>query len=352
MDSLFQVTIKPTLACTANCKNCTPRKDLHKELIYEKNLSFQEWEKVLSEAALLGVKNFTISGGEPTLYPHLVDLVKLGHGLGWQVNINSNGSMIKEKLAHELLDAGLNSIHISIYSSTSQIHDTIRNRAGLHAKAVEAVKIFARLAKQNKQFTLKTQTIISKDNYKDFADILKLHYRLGANASAVSYLEGDFEKTSLLSKEEIIFFRQNIIPKAIKFFMGQGINSEVTLKNIFSQNIASFDNWANGIYWSRERGCPHVKRGFVLILANGDVHPCNIVEYKHEPVLGNVFKDSLTDIWQNQIARDYRKNFHENCNLCPMNLHFGLEYIQVGKLRCYVSSIKRRIKSMGSKHKL
>jgi len=345
MDSLFQVTIKPTLACTANCLNCTPRRDLHQELRYEKVLSFEQWEKVLTQAASLGVKNFTISGGEPTLYPRLIDLVKLGHTLGWSVNINSNGSMFNEEMVHELLEAGLNRVHISIYSSKPEIHDTLRRREGLHARASESVRIFARLGKEYKKFKLTTQTIISKDNYEDFTDILMWHYGLGVSSTAVSYLEGDFEKVSLLNKEEIKIFRKKIVPKAIKFFRSQGINTEPVLSNVFSEKITSLDNWANGIYWSRQQGCSHVQRGFALILANGDVHPCNIVEYKHEPVLGNVFTNSFEEIWRSQKARDFRKELHESCALCPMNLHFGIEYEKVGKFMCYASCMKRKIKS-------
>ena len=75
---LEQLVIKPTLACTSNCPTCLFRKELHKELIKKKTLSFEQWLKVFDDADSLGTRRLDISGGEPTLYKRLPDLVKIG----------------------------------------------------------------------------------------------------------------------------------------------------------------------------------------------------------------------------------------------------------------------------------
>ena len=100
---LRKLVIKPTLACTANCPTCTCRRELHKELRESRMLSFEDWKKILAEANNLGVETFDISGGEPTLYKQLPDLIKIGRGYGWKVNVNSNGSLITEEYAKKVI---------------------------------------------------------------------------------------------------------------------------------------------------------------------------------------------------------------------------------------------------------
>ncbi|NTV41610.1 MAG: radical SAM protein, partial [Candidatus Moranbacteria bacterium] len=89
-------------------------------------LTLDDWRVVLSDADSLGVERLDISGGEPMIYKNLIDLVEIGNGYGWHVNINTNGSLITEERAKKLIDAGLNSMYISLYSHDACRHDSMR----------------------------------------------------------------------------------------------------------------------------------------------------------------------------------------------------------------------------------
>lgn len=327
---LRKLVIKPTLACTANCPTCASRKELHKKLLKSKSLSFEEWKKILSEANKLGVETFDISGGEPTLYKHLPDLIRIGRKYGWKINVNSNGSLITEEYAKRLLEAGLNTIHISLYSHIPEIHDNMRRSKGLWLKATSAIKIFAALEKEYPSFKVATQTLLCRENYKYFPELLELHYKLGSHSIALSYLEGDYEKKYLLKEDEIKYFKENIIPKAKKIC--NKLDVEVrdkaidVIENMFSEDLLSISEWANGIYQPKNKNISSCQRPkeFTILLANGDVHPCNIVEYTHEPVMGNLFENSLTEIWNSKKWNNFRKNLFDKCELCPINLYMGV----------------------------
>jgi MoaA/NifB/PqqE/SkfB family radical SAM enzyme len=293
--------------------------------VTERQLTIEEWKKILSDAHRLGVKRLSISGGEPTLYKELVKLIRVGRSYGWHININSNGSLIDNKLARELVEAGLNEITISLYSSNPAIHDGMRRSKGLCAKAMHAIKVCSCLMSQYPHFSVTAQTIIYRDNYKDFAELLELHYALGARRTYASYLEGDFEKKHLLNRDEIEFFRKTIIPKADKLLKRRGVDISQQLDMIFSDKIANIADWEKGIYWSRDRKC-NATGNFALIWANGDVFPCTMGEYTREPILGNLFEHSLPYIWQSQETKNFRENRHEKCNLCPMNIHPVIDY--------------------------
>ncbi len=57
------------------------------------------------------LKRVIFTGGEPTLYPKLEEAVDLAKGLGYEVGITSNGSLIRERVFNKL-----DEIHISLFS--------------------------------------------------------------------------------------------------------------------------------------------------------------------------------------------------------------------------------------------
>jgi glycosyltransferase involved in cell wall biosynthesis/phenylacetate-coenzyme A ligase PaaK-like adenylate-forming protein/MoaA/NifB/PqqE/SkfB family radical SAM enzyme len=325
---LKKLVIKPTMACTANCKTCQLRRDLHKSLINQRKLSFEQWLKIFQDASQLGVERLDISGGEPTLYKNLIDLIKAGKSYGWYINLNTNGSLINEKYARKLIDAGLDSVSISIYSANPEIHDQMRNCEGLWSKATQAVRTFARLREQlSSNLQIATQCLICRENYSTLADLMKLDYELGSDRIALTYLEGDFEKQYLLKENEINDFKYNVIPQAKKFC--ETLDTEVknkaieVIESVFSEKINSISNFAGGLYRPEEKNPEPCKRPqeFTILLANGDVHPCNMVEYSHEPVMGNLFEQSLPEIWYSEKWNNFRENLFDYCRLCPINLY-------------------------------
>jgi radical SAM protein with 4Fe4S-binding SPASM domain len=328
MPLVRHIVIKPTLACTAKCPTCALRRQLHTDLKGGSTLSLDQWQEIFKEANSLGASYLTISGGEPTLYEYLPELIRAGKSYSWQVRVNSNGSLITREYARCLLDAGLDIMCISLYAASNDKMTAMRGNPTLWQKATNAISIFAKLEADYPHFEIISQTILSRNNYSDFPALLELHAGLGSRSITVSYLEGDFEKKYLLGMEEIKRFREQVIPQALLFCNSQKsfsrLVARLNVKRIFSPSMLSLSDWASGHYWRRERSC-RVPSNQILILANGDVHPCNIIEYCHNPVAGNLFEQSLTDIWNGEIWRNYRICLHEKCYLCPINRHIRIQ---------------------------
>lgn len=329
---LKKLVIKPTLLCNQNCKTCASRQELHHIFAKQRNLSLSEWKKIISDANDLGNKRLSISGGEPTVYKNLIGLIKIVKSYKWSVSMNTNGSMITEEYAERLLKAGLDRVRISLYGHTPDIHLEMRTNIRLWKKATNAVRVFSELRKKYSKFKLVTQSLISKDNYKYLPELMKHHYDLGSMRMHLSYLEGDFKKQYLLSEKEIYEFKNDVIPRAIRFIkkLERPVRKEAirVLRNLYNDEVADISEYADGIYRPENRNptpCPIPKRQ-ALILANGDVHPCNIVEYSHKPIMGNVFEESFADIWMGEKWSKFRSEYFRNksvnyCQLCPMNLH-------------------------------
>jgi len=321
-----RLVIKPTLICTANCAGCASRRELHRSLSAENPVSLDHWKEVLQDARGIGLRDLHISGGEPTLYPGLLDLISTGKSLGLRVRLNSNGSMITRRLAEALLDAGLDEICISLYSHKAEIHNRFCKSRNLWESASEAVRILAELRAQYPRFFLGTMSIILRENFRDFADLLRFHRSLGSQQMGVSYLEGDFTSEYLLTGEEIAEFRSRVLPEMLEY--AQDIDPRIRnrssnmIRRLFSEKITSADDFAEGRYWAE--GYCDVPGTAGLIMANGDVHPCNIVEYTHDPVMGNLFRNSFREIWFSRPWKRFRKQLHPKCINCPVNIYTAI----------------------------
>ena len=196
---LKRVILKPTARCTANCRGCALRRSYYNSLSERRTLSISEWRTVLHDARSLGAEALVISGGEPTLYDHLHDLIYEASSLGFHVTLNTNGSAIDPQYAEHLIQTGLNGVLISLYSDKPEVHNTIRRNPKLWQQACESIRMYARFKCKYQGFRLRTQLIILRENYRTLDEIVRFHMSLGSDEVAVSYLEGDFERKNILT---------------------------------------------------------------------------------------------------------------------------------------------------------
>jgi molybdenum cofactor biosynthesis enzyme MoaA len=91
------LTISLTEVCNMRCVYCPPAGET-----YHTARAFFAPEKVLGVARVaveLGLRKIRLSGGEPSLYPHLREVVEGAAALGLEVHLNTNGLLLKNHLA-------------------------------------------------------------------------------------------------------------------------------------------------------------------------------------------------------------------------------------------------------------
>lgn len=101
--------------CNFKCPYCRGPK--HKR---EAFIPFKRAEQIVRWWGSEGLKNIRFSGGEPTLYKHLDELVSLAKSLGVeQIAISTNGSAKFEYYKH-LIDCGVSDFSISLDNCTPE----------------------------------------------------------------------------------------------------------------------------------------------------------------------------------------------------------------------------------------
>lgn len=108
--------ISLTDRCNLRCVYCMPRNGVAWQA-REDRLSMEEIVRVVETAADGGVTRIRLTGGEPLVYPSVVDIVRRLAAIPniEEVSLTTN-AMLLERLAQPLADAGLTRVNISIDS--------------------------------------------------------------------------------------------------------------------------------------------------------------------------------------------------------------------------------------------
>jgi MoaA/NifB/PqqE/SkfB family radical SAM enzyme len=163
--------VEVTSYCNFNCKWCfaNAASNLHPE-----HMSKEKAESLIEILAVNDVRQVTFSGGEPTLYPYLKDIVRKTSDYGLIVHMNTNGYLLSKELAKQLRKAGLSQVQINIDSLDPKKHDTIRGKKGSFKRAVQALK-----NAKEAGLTCVSQTVLTKENENEIIDIFKFARSLG-----------------------------------------------------------------------------------------------------------------------------------------------------------------------------
>jgi MoaA/NifB/PqqE/SkfB family radical SAM enzyme len=118
------VQIESTNLCNAKCVFC-PRDEMHRT---QGVMSFDLFRKIVDECAALGIMHVRVHNyGEPFMDRRLTEKVRYAKQKGIrEVGMISNGSLITENVAREMIEAGLDAINISVDASGREVFDATR----------------------------------------------------------------------------------------------------------------------------------------------------------------------------------------------------------------------------------
>ncbi|MGW8374244.1 radical SAM protein [Streptomyces sp. ODS28] len=122
----LEITSRCQLTCTHCYAESGPTGD-------HGTMNGDEWRRVLSEAAELGVHTVQFIGGEPTLHPEFAELLGYALGVGLRVEVYSNLYRLGAK-EWALLERPGVGLATSYYSDDPAEHDAITSRTGSHAR--------------------------------------------------------------------------------------------------------------------------------------------------------------------------------------------------------------------------
>lgn len=172
-----------------------------------------------------GLKNIRFSGGEPTVYPHLKEVVEYAKDNGVEhIAISTNGSA-KLEYYKELIKVGVNDFSISLDACCSSFGKKMcGGMGGMWERTVNNIKELSKLT------YVSLGVVFTKDNINDAKDIVEFAHLLHPTdiriISAAQYNKviEDVSKISnvILNQHPILKYRVN------HFLSGRGVRGTTT----------------------------------------------------------------------------------------------------------------------------
>ena len=172
-----------TYTCPARCVFCS---EDHRMTAFRRfPVTFGRVARVLRTHAARGVRRLHLTGGEPTIHPRFVDILRLARKLGMRTSVGTIGTMLaREDFARGALPH-LDEALFSLHGPTAAIHDDLAGRAGSFDTVTEALRLAARL---RPEFRAYVNTVVTRRNIDGLGDTIALASELGARLVVVSNL--------------------------------------------------------------------------------------------------------------------------------------------------------------------
>jgi pyruvate-formate lyase-activating enzyme len=129
--------VRCVTACNNRCLFCLDADTPREQILSVEDLR-RDIDRGIDER---GATRLVLSGGEPTLHPSFVDLVRYGVSRGYErVQCISNGHRFAHRpFLSACLDAGLGEITFSLHGHTAALHDALTRTPGSFARLVRGI---------------------------------------------------------------------------------------------------------------------------------------------------------------------------------------------------------------------
>jgi len=292
-----QIAILLTNECNLRCSHCGNENRDRKE----KELTKEEWFKIIDESVNLGVFIFNVSGGEPFIRKEWHEILYYARVKNVEVAITSNGTLIDEEIAKNLKELGIFNIHLSL-DGVKEVHDHFRNQKGVFDKVVNAIN----LLKKNK-VPFGITTAVSKRNFEKLDDLANFISNNGIYSWEIYWAIplGCMDRKEVLSQKEVVEFAKKIFEYRksmphVKIFVGD--------------NLGYFDKYNMQEDWN---GC-RAGISICAIDSEGNIKGCPI--HPNYLLEGNFRERTLKDIWNDKKSFWYNRyskpKLKKHCKKC------------------------------------
>jgi len=292
----YRMDLALTYRCNNNCSHCYNARPRNYP-----EMSIKEWKRVIDKVWNLRIPHIVFTGGEPTLFKGLPELIAYGENKGLITGLNTNGRMLADKAyLGTLVDAGLDHVQITLESHDPEIHDRMVAAKGAWAETTAGIKNV-----MHTQLYIMTNTTLLTHNRSSIEATLAYLGKIGVptiGLNALIYAGKGKTVGTGLREEEL----PPLLEKARQITQDNGQRliwytpTQYCHFNPIQLNL--------GV-----KGCTAALYN-MCVEPNGDVIPCQ--SYYHS--LGNILQKKWKSIWEHPLALELRNrsNVPEGCKTC------------------------------------
>ena len=315
----LHLTLFVTGVCNARCRHCFHWKEVEAGI---SGPSPEQVDRLAASAARMGPLLWvSFGGGEPFLRR---DLPALGRSFGKRglrhLAIPTNGLVeahqheITAQLASENPDTYL-TVSVS-FDGSPDIHDSIRQVPGGHARSVKSVRAYLKQKQQFKNLGVGILLCVTKENQDSLADHMEeLVRELRPDNVTINLARGTAMEEHLLEVDparyrEVVERKRSLVERGLlpyfDFPMGR---LAVARDRVVYEQIAGYKEDQESNYLPCTAG-----RLSAVIFEDGSVHPCEILGRSMGNL--NAVDWNLDQLWRQKQADDLRDQIHQTRCTC------------------------------------
>lgn len=276
--------------CNERCIHCYIPDD-------KKNHGFdmplEKVKHILDEFADMGGIHVTLSGGEAFLHKNLIEIAQYCRKKDLMISILSNLISLKEEHISALKDLNLSIIQVSLYSMDPSVHDYITTVKGSFVKTKWAIEQLV-----NADIPVQISCPIMKANRHGYGAVLDYarSLKIKAQTDYIMMARSDLDTDNLANRLSL---------KETEELLRDILDHDVAYREDTLAQKSESSEIAEDIERHLKQPVCGVGYDNCCITANGDVYPCAGWQ---DYVLGNVYRQSLKDIWENNAkVKELRK---------------------------------------------
>ncbi len=300
--SPFILYVHMTARCNLKCPYCYNQE--HRHEIRSKPLgTFQQFAHLIDEAKEIGFGEIKLTGGEALLNRDTLPLARHARERGLWVNLLTNGTLVKEDNAKEIV-AAVDSVSLSLDSVHPEEHDAVRGK-GTWMQVLDAIHLL-RDAGLKMLHLNSVVTPINKDSIEDFLSFAWDEMKAQKVTLAPTGIDVSDPTTRWGAK------KHQLSPDE----MWEVYQSQRRFRD--RKAAERPPTFARDSIRRTQCG---VGNGLVSVDSNGDLYPCQTMHLP-EMLCGNVFETSLRQVIETSDllanARTMTVERLDDCPTCPM----------------------------------
>lgn len=306
LGELRAVFLDLTNRCNLSCKYCfnyrtlqSPSTDLDLDLI----------EKALQSKLAKSVKDWFLSGGEPVLYRHLPEALKLFRRYGIGPKIATNGTQLTPEIMESWIGSGVRSVQFSLDTLKPGRYSDLN---GGERQDLEAVRRNLRHAVRS-PLRVVVSSVLTEENKKEIGEIMAFCFESGVD----SYTLYPNVPSDAQNKELTVPFPE-LLELTDDLFSAY---SSLCPTKVIDLTIPRFSDTSTYAKWKdilaiRLHYCAAAQ--FALkITSAGRVSAC-ICQANEPFLIGDLRRQSLDEIWVSEKALEFRSLYQQipECIVC------------------------------------
>ena len=311
------IAVETTQRCNLHCRTCFQKDRNPLDMPLNQAKRIIDCAVQLKEYLSLNNIMITLTGGEPLLYPFLVETATYAHEQGLVTSLVTNGTLLSDQKAGQLKSAGLGWIAVSLDGPTQEILSTVRDVN--FSEVMEAITTSIDFG-----FYTSISYTITRTNKSYLRDIVELLHPLGLDQIHFNHFvpvgRGSDNSSELaLDIEENKKVQAQIRHLFIEYYYkGLYISSGCPT---FGLTDTEYPFRMETLLNPKVQGVqvPKCTLGYnVTVAPTGEIIPC--IMLRNIP-LGNINERDLVSVWNDSLSQEYREGIHlkGKCKICEHN---------------------------------